>query len=69
VGVELEDLAVVDADAFKDAIAVEKAMIVNAYLGIIFVVKLSVDPDFKGHRVGIITGETGNAECGLPNAE
>ncbi len=31
---EAEDLAMVDADAFEDAVAVKQAMVVNADLGV-----------------------------------
>ena len=42
---EAEDLAVVNADAFEDAVAVEQAVIVDADLGVGFVVELAVDVD------------------------
>src|SRR6516165_6678350 len=47
---EPEDLAVVNADAFEDAVAVEEAMVVDADLGVVLVVELAVDVDF-GHLV------------------
>jgi hypothetical protein len=45
-----EDLAVVDANAFEDAVAIEKAVVINADLGIRFVVELAVDVDSGCHR-------------------
>ena len=44
-----EDLAVVDADALEDAVAVEQAVVVDADLGVGFVEELAVDPDLKFH--------------------
>src|SRR5439155_22529533 len=42
-----EDAAVIDADAFKNAVAVEQAVIVYADFGLGFVVELAVNPDAR----------------------
>jgi hypothetical protein len=45
---EAEDLAVVDADALEDAVAVEQPVVVDADLGVGLVEQLAVDVDL-GH--------------------
>src|SRR5262245_27336154 len=42
---QLPDAAVVDADAFEDAVAVEQAVVVDRYHGVVAVVVLPVYPD------------------------
>jgi hypothetical protein len=44
-GLDFEDLAVVNADALEDAVAVKKAVVVDADFGIGFVAQLAVDVD------------------------
>ena len=44
-----EDLAAVAADALEHAVAVEQAVIVDADLGVFFVVELAGDVDFQRH--------------------
>ena len=50
VGLQAEDLAAVAADALEDAVAVEQAVVVDADLGVFFVVELAVDVDLQRHR-------------------
>ncbi len=44
-----EHFAGVTADAFEHAVAIKQTVIVDADLGVFFVVELSVDVDFQGH--------------------
>src|SRR5439155_14844716 len=60
---EAEDLAVVDADALENAVAIEQAVVVDAALGVGFVVILAVDVDLGCHgrdpRSFTVSRETG----------
>src|SRR5262249_45773261 len=47
---EAEDLAGIDTDALKDAVAIEQTVIVHADSGIVLVVQLAVDPDARHGR-------------------
>ena len=46
-GVGLEDLPVVNTDAFENPVAVEQAVVVNADLRIGLIDKLSIYPDLQ----------------------
>ncbi len=56
-GVELEYPAVVGPDTFEHAVAVEKTVIEDAYLGVFLAVELAVDVDLHENLLGLVLPE------------
>jgi hypothetical protein len=49
---QAKDLAAIAPHALKNAVAIEQAVVIDADLGVGFVVKLARDIDFERHRAG-----------------
>jgi hypothetical protein len=49
-GLAFKNPAAVNANSLKNTVSIEQTVIVDADLGVLFIVKFSVNPDFKRHR-------------------